>query len=162
MNKGWKGDIPSCCCSTTKAVDVGGADAFGITYYNTSGTYNTAVKSSSFVASSGNGWVKNSGSPSHGNGKLGVAFEFQDQARLLTACCDNFEFLGNNMSIVMTYDSNFSNFHGYARTFYTHTWDKAGITSINFGASSSSYGVNVVVSNTSYGWTIYNGSDATF
>ena len=158
LNEGWKADVPLCCYP----INIGYDDAFGITYYNTSGTYATVVKGSSFVARSSKGWTQSSSYPSDGNGKIGVAFQYQDRVRLYQTCCNAIEYLGESLSVVMTYDSGFSKFNGYARTFYTHTWDESDITGITFGVGKGSYNVDVRLSDTVKGWTIYSTGDTAF
>ena len=154
----YRGEIHNC----------GGYDSIGITYYNTSGTYNTSVISSMGYATDQNGWSEYSYSPSHGNGALGVAFDFQDRHKYISGFklviyVSDMTYSMKGYSALVRYNSNFVNYNGYARTFYAHTWNSCNITGITFGTSGSSFGVNVTFTpNDPHGWRIFNNSDTLF
>jgi len=71
-------------------------------------------------------------------------------------------YLGDGFAASITYDYNFVNYNGYARTFYVHTWQTAQISSITFGGSGTTFGVNISITNSQYSFKAFNGSDATF
>lgn len=164
-NKNWFYDFLNIWPSNTK--NVGNFDSFGITYYNTSGSYNTAVKSSYGYWTDGNGWYVSTYNPSHGDGKYGVAFDFQDVAKIINPNelyidPEDVTYLGSEFFAIITYDSNFTNYNGYARTFYVHTWDNAIINSITFGVSGKQFGIDISISNVEHSFKIFNGSDSVF
>ena len=166
-NTNWWGDRPGGWWGYSgETKNVGGVDSVGITYYNTSGTYNTAVISSMGYATDQNGWSEYMYNPSHGNGRYGVAFDFQDKIKLKNVCgvcyASDSTYFGSGFSASVTYDSNFSNYNGYARTMYAHTWSDTTINSIGFSGGGSNFGVTVSWSSSSNRFAIFNGSDTTF
>ncbi|WP_042200864.1 hypothetical protein [Paenibacillus camerounensis] len=76
----WFNDNPGSWWGTKgETKNVGGLDSVGITYYNTNGGYgSTSVISSLGYVTDHDGWTQDLINPSHGDGKLGVAFDFQD------------------------------------------------------------------------------------
>ncbi|GAB2695351.1 coiled-coil domain-containing protein [Paenibacillus thermoaerophilus] len=167
-NTNWFNDGPSFWWGYVgETKNVGGVDAVGITYYNTSGTYNTAVISSLGYVTDHNGWSDYLYNPSHGNGRYGVAFDFQDKMRVqkvggLGPSPDDFTYYGSGFSATITYDSNFTNYNGYARTMYAHTWDTTTINSIGFSGGGGQYGVDISWSSSSNRFVVFNGSDTVF
>jgi hypothetical protein len=148
--------------------NMGGVDSVGITYYNTSGTYNTSVISSLGYVTDHNGWSEYMYNPSHGDGRYGIAFDYQDKMKLVSSnyvcACDakDFVYFGSGFSASITYNSNFSNYNGYARTMYAHTWNTTTINSIGFSGGSSNFGANISWSSNTNRFPIFNGSDTTF
>jgi hypothetical protein len=145
--------------------NIGGYDTVGITYYGTGGTYNTSVKSSMgyWHDGAGNNW--SSYTPSHGDGSLGVAFDFQDQVYIQSIDIwgnPTVRYRGFGYAATVTYDSNFVNYNGKARTFYGHTWNSTSIDSVSFSGSGSTFGVNINFSSTSNRFPAYNNSDTNF
>ncbi|WP_199624635.1 hypothetical protein [Paenibacillus alkalitolerans] len=146
--------------------NMGGVDSVGITYYNTGGTYNTSVVSSLGYVTDHNGWSDYMENPSHGDGRYGVAFDFQDKMRLKNACgvcvVGDYTYYGSGFSASVTYNSNFVNYNGYARSMYAHTWNTTTINSIGFNGSGTGFGVTFGWSSESNKFPIFNGSDTTF
>jgi hypothetical protein len=148
--------------------NVGGVDSVGITYYNTNSGYgSTSVVSSLGFITDHNGWEKELKNPSHGDGKNGIAFDYQDQIKLtkggdLTISSKNTTYLGKGFSASITYNSNFANYNGKARTMYAHTWKETTITSIGFSGGKESYGASISWSHNVNRWAVYSPSDASF
>ncbi len=148
--------------------NVGGYDSVGIAYNNTSGTYNTSVISSMGYITDQDGWGESSDSPSHGDGSLGVAFDFQDKQKYTRSPVNpvvysyDVAYQGKGYSALIRYNSNFANYNGNARVFYAHTWNTCNITNLSFGAGSGfTFGVDIDFS-TSNGWKIFTNSDTSF
>ncbi|SFD59624.1 hypothetical protein [Bacillus sp. UNCCL81] len=166
-NTHWFNDITNAWVGYVgETKNVGGYDSVGVTYYNTSGTYNTSVLSSYGTWNDGNGWSSSTSNPSHGNGKYGVAFDYQDKIKLVDILGligpEDATYLGHGFSAGVQYDSNFANYNGKARTFYVHTWSNASISSITLGVSGKTFGADIQITNSANSFTIYNGSDASF
>lgn len=153
---------------TGETHNVGGYDSVGIAYNNTSGIYNSSVVSSMGYITDQNGWGEFSSSPSHGDGSLGVAFDFQDKQKYIRSPISlqiysyDVAYQGKGYSALIRYNSNFANYNGNARVFYAHTWKTCNITNLSFGSGSGfTFGVDVDFS-TSNGWKIFSGSDTPF
>ncbi len=161
-NTNWVNDLPSFFGSWVGTIkNVGEPDTVGVTYYNVSGTVPPVVSSLGYFTDH-NGWVVESTSPSHGNGGLGVAFDFQDKAKLVAANPGVYVYHGDGFAASVTYGSSFSSYSGYARSFYGHTWNSTGISSVTFGGSGSTYGVSINFSSTSNRFPAYSGADTVF
>lgn len=166
-NKNWYNDRPGGVWVGGQTKNVGGLDSVGVTLYNTSGSYSgVSVVSSLGYVTDHNGWNDWLYNPSHGDGRNGIAFDFQDKMRLSSSCTscskEDFTYFGTGFSASVTYNSKFSNYHGNARTFYAHTWNTTTINGIGFSGGSGSYGVTINWSSTSNKFSIFNGSDKSF
>ena len=166
-NTNWFNDITNVWVGYIgETKNVGNYDSVGIAFYNTSGTYNTKVISSYGYWTDHNGWTGESYNPSHGDGRYGVAFDYQDVIKLqrldLWIDPEDVTYLGNGFAASITYDSNFTNYNGYARSFYVRTWSKAKINSISFGVSGKQFGVNFNISDAQNSFQVFSGSDTTF
>lgn len=166
-NTNWFGDITNVWAGYVgETKNVGPTDAIGVTFFNTSGSYTTKVTSSSALITDGGSWTASYTNPKWGTGVNGTAFEIQDKIKLnrvpLLISASDCSFLGKNFSVTITYDSKFSNYHGYARTLYTHTWSSTYIDSIKFGVSGKTFGADVVIKNGTNSFTIFNGADTVF
>ena len=161
VNDSWISDLSSILWIPGNVRNVGNRDSVGIAFYNTSGTYNTQVMSSVGVANNMEGdWDIRMNNPSHGDGMNGVAFEFQDQIRY--DLNNHFSYLGKGFAASIAYSAGFSNYNGYARTFYVHTWNSAYISDIGFGVSGKQFGVDVNITNSQNSFKIFNNSDTVF
>ncbi|QCT01795.1 hypothetical protein E6C60_1077 [Paenibacillus algicola] len=163
----WTADAPSFRLypNVGSKKNVGGYDTVGITYYNTSGTYGTTVLSSQGYWHDGVGNSWSSYSPSHGDGKLGAAFDFQDKVRITKVNWDgsySYVYEGKGFAATLTYTPNFVYYNGKARTFYGHTYNQATVDNVTFGASTGDFGVDIQLSNTSQGFKAFNNSDTNF
>jgi len=165
----WKNDAPEFILPLVgSSKNVGGMDAIGVSYFNTSGTYNASVIGSLGYWHDGEGNSVESSNPSAGDGKYGVAFEFQDKVTVksnnLPSPIVEYElsYMGYGFSATITYDSNFENWNGKARTLYAHTWVNTEISSITFHGNSNTFGADVNFSNQSNKFWIYNGADTNF
>lgn len=121
-----------------------GYDGIGVKLYNTSGTYNTRVLYSSVYYSDGGSNERRHNNPSVSDGRQGVFFQYEDAKITGGLFGSNDTYLGKHFSATSVYDNNFSNFHGYARTQYTHTWSNSVINSISIGVDSFGIGVTDV------------------
>lgn len=101
-------------------------------------------------------------SVSWGNGKLGVAFDFQDKARIQRDGVPIATYIGWGFAASVTYDSKFVNYNGNARTVYAHTWDTTSINSISFSGGAANYGASVSFDKSSNRWPAYNDRDTVF
>ena len=66
--------------------------------------------------------------------------------------------MGYGFSAIGVYDSSFANYHGRARTCYSHTWDNTNLT----GVGISSSGFNISCSSTASRFTIYQSGETVF
>ncbi|WP_138917773.1 hypothetical protein [Paenibacillus vortex] len=161
-NNNWVNDLPSFFGEWVGTVkNVGSYDTVGFTFYNTSGTAPVMLRSSAYITDH-SGRTLESTSPSHGDGKKGVAFDYQDNAKLIAVNPSTFTYLGRGFAASATYSSTFTNYHGYARSFYGHTWNTTGISSVSFGGTGSTYGVTINFSSTSNRFPAYSNADKTF
>ncbi|WP_223068319.1 hypothetical protein [Paenibacillus caui] len=148
--------------------NMGGVDSIGITLFNTGGSYKTSVVSSLGSVTDHNGWTVYMYNPSHGDGKYGVAFDYQDKIKLTKVDSfgpydsSDFTYFGSGFAASVSYDSNFVYYNGYARTMYAHTWDTTTINNIGFSGSGGQYGVTVNFSTSSNKFLIFNNYDTTF
>jgi len=140
---------------------VGNTDGIGITYYNTSGTYNASVTSSwAYIQTAGGSQYVQTFNPSNGDGKLGVEFELQDYAINHTSSAN--EYCGQEFGCYIWYSSGWSTFNGYARTLYAHTYKSCTIQGVSFGVSGKQFGCDIQLSSTTEGFKCYNTADARF
>lgn len=165
-NDDWFADTPFSWLYVGQVQDIGGYDSVGITFYNTSGIYNTRVVSSLGYVTDHDGWSDWLYNVSHGDGSLGVAFDYQDKAKSISHCLictsQHFTYYGKGFSATVTYDSNFANYNGYARTMYAHTWKSTSINSIGFSGGGGQFGVTVGWVNEAHNFLIFNGADTSF
>lgn len=145
--------------------NIGGLDAAGIIFYNTSGSTPNMLSSMCKVTNDGD-LEYTTTSPSTYNSAQGVAFQYQDYARVLgyqnwlTEVV--YDYLGHVFTVSMTFDSSFEFFNGAARGFYVHTWDQTSITSIGFSADVTGFGLDLSWSNEGYSFQCYSNSDTQF
>lgn len=94
---------------------------------------------------------------------FGIAFEMQDKiVCTYGGVGSTYKFIGYNFGSSVRYNSSFSSYHGYARSFYVHTWDKAKIDSINFGVSGKQFGIEFSISNGVSANKIFSNKDIIF
>lgn len=144
---GWLEDIPAISSPIVGSMtNIGGKDGVGIKLYNTSGTYNTYVKRSQLYYSDGVDDYYNY-NPTLYDGQQGTYFEFQDKVVVESVQYPtvNYRYIGKHFSVTIVYDGNFTNFHGYARTQYVHTWSSAQITEVSFGINGDATKFNITV-----------------
>ncbi|MGQ8873498.1 hypothetical protein [Paenibacillus sp. TSA_86.1] len=168
-NTAWFDDMGWQVWSNNQIRNLGGVDSVGITLYNTSGSYTgVQVVSSSGYVTDHNGWTETLNNPSHGNGKYGVAFDFQDKVKYTGGCAnfncssDYFTYLGKGFAASITYNSTFVNYNGSARSMYAHTWDNTTINSIGLTGGAGNWGINMSWSHSANRWMIVNDSDTSF
>lgn len=141
--------------------NVGGYDGIGVKLYNTSGTYNTQVIESYAYISNGMGFSGYVYNPSISDGRQGAFFEYQDETAYHPDGYNSRCYMGRHFSCTIKYNSNFTNFNGYARTAYAHTWSSADISSIGFGLSSSP-NFSISFSSSSDKFTCYSTGETRF
>lgn len=144
-------------------VDVGGRDGFGLGYTNTSGTYNTLVKSVYAYISDGLGNESYTKNRSDGDGRKGIGFEIQDKLRARKKVgtywppdTSEFSYIGKHFAGLARYNSNFANYDGIATTYYIHTYESASIQSVDFGVQGQSAGVKATLINKQYSFPAYS------
>lgn len=138
--------------------NIGDCDAVGISLYNTSGTYNTRVIESYGYCSSGVE-EKYNYNPTICDGSQGAVFEYQDMVNNIGG---DVVYLGKRFAAVIVYDANFTNFNGYARAFYLHTWSSAVIKEIGFGSSGKTWQFNVSITKEEYSFSCYSSGETRF
>lgn len=119
--------------------DIGGADAFGVFFTNTGGTYQSSVIRSS-------GYLSDSSSETHnpatnfvdGIGSNGFGFRLQDYA-YSTAIPFVYEYVGCQWSGICTYDARFSYYNGIATAYYIHTYNDSSISNITLNSTGLNY-----------------------
>lgn len=141
--------------------DVGGADAFGVGFTNTGGTYNATVQraSASLRVVDDTSRVKNTQHRSDGDGEHGFGFQLQDYTYY--DADQELHYLGSKWSGTCYYSQSFTNFSGVATAYYIHTFDSAEIEDISFGVTGKEAGVDVTISSTSKSFVAYS-SDKLF
>lgn len=155
-DNGWINDAGFGAFASEK--NIGSEDIVGVVLYNTSGTYSTRVVRSYAYYSDGTDESYNYNTLIL-NGQKGAAFEYQDKASYENG---TYSYMGKHFCALVVYDSNFSSFHGYARTYYCHTWSQAEVTSIAFGASGNESTFEVNIANQVYSFQAYSGSEKHF
>lgn len=145
--------------------NIGGTDAVGIVLYDVSGV-TPRLKESYAIVNDGSGNSKTISNPSGYDTKQGVGFEYQDQ---VTATWDSngnietYKYMGKTFCSVMRFDSDFANWDGNARVFYSHTWKSTSISSISFSMNSNQqFGLNITWTSTSNKFLCYSNSDTRF
>lgn len=138
--------------------DIGDYDAVGISLYNTSGTYNTRIIESYGYCSSGVE-EKYNYNPTICDGRQGAVFEYQDMINNIDG---DVVYLGERFAAVVVYDADFTNFNGYARAFYLHTWSSAVINEIGFGSSDKTWQFNVSITNEEKSFSCYSSGETRF
>jgi hypothetical protein len=132
---------------------MGGQDGFGVGYTSITGTYQSSVVSASAYLNDG---IVNESAPtsnrSDGDGSQGFGFRIQDYTY---ASGSSTYYVGKNFGGLCNYDSWFSSFGAVATGYYSHNYNGVSISSVNFGVSGKTGGVNVLFTNSSYGWTAY-------
>lgn len=153
-NDDWRNDIPSGVTDTA----VGGADVFGIAYYNVSGTYDTYVLRCSGGLNNGESgdMFQNSTTTSRMNldASTNVSFALQDYVWENT-------YIGKKFLASCTYSYNFAKYSGIASGYYVHTWNTAYVSSLGFNAGLDSIGFEISIVNEPYSFVAYS-SDKVF
>ena len=109
--------------------NVGGTDAFGVYYRDTSGSTSVTVKRyAAYLYNDDYTLYKYTSNSSNAYPALGTIYKLQDYI-------DNGNYVGDRWVGSCTYDSNFANFSGTAAAFYIHTWDQTSITSITMNST---------------------------
>lgn len=160
-NDNWASDSPYFSNPSVGAEkNMGQRDLVGIAFYSTSGTTPTSSSSMGYWTNQ-SGWNDSSTSPSHGNSSSGVAFEYQDKVRVVSLNPTKGTYLGKGFSATMTFDSDFADFNGKARSFHSHTWSQTYISAVSLNVSTSP-GFSVTFANGGDGYSVYNNSDTNF
>lgn len=150
----YKSDAP--LPSGTTPLSVGGCDAVGFSLMNTYGVTPTLLSASGYVHD-GHGHSMTLTNPTNGNSKNGLIFQYQDSVSKANGS-NEILYMGYGFSAQGKYSSNFSQYHGRARTHYAHTWKECGIDSIGVGVD----GFSITFSTENNKWVISNNSDTVF
>lgn len=149
--------------------NLGGHDSVGVTFFDTNDEYNTSVVDSLGYWTDHDGWSEESENPDYGTGRYGIAFSYQDKVKLLSKNIftgnykvEDTRYLGRGFACSITFDSNFVDYDGKARTFYVHTYNNTDISSISLSGGTNNFGVGIQYSNGSSKWKAFSGSDIDF
>lgn len=131
-----------------KTRDIGGYDAYGVTFTNTQGKYTSRIVSQYAYINDGNGHERVSNSLNDGDGRNGYGFRFQDYGVAAEQATNGLLYLkyyvGKHFATVVTFTSDFANYAGIATSYYVHTYDKAELRSVSLSTSSGlSFAVTV-------------------
>lgn len=146
---------------------VGGTDGFGVAYTSTGGKYTSLVKSSYAYMSDGSGNEISTTVRADGDGKQGFGFKLQDKLRKIDdlfgyfADTRDFTYIGKHFAGLSRYDSNFTNYSGVATSYYLHTYSEASISSLKFGISGKTAGLDFTITNSQYSFPGFS-SDTRF
>lgn len=139
--------------------DVGGDEAFGVGYTNSSNTYKSSVvRASAYITDSANNKMVSTSNRSDGDGSKGFGFRLQDYIYNTSTTS---EYVGYKWYGTCTYDADFGTYNGVATAYYVHTYSKAEISGVSFGIEGKTAGVSVDISSKSYSFTAYS-NDKTF
>ena len=161
---GWLNDVPLISLPIVGSMhNIGGNDGVGIKIYNTSGTYNTYVKRSQLYYSDGTNDYYNY-NPTIYDGQQGAYFQFQDKVVVESVDYPSvyYRYIGKHFAVTIVYDGNFTNFHGYARTQYNHTWSSAQITAVNFGVDGDKVKFSVGIQNSTHSFECFSNGELKF
>ncbi len=113
---------------TGETVNVGGYDGVGIVLDDTSGSFDGDLVRSSLYFN-GN----RTSNPSSNDIEHGAFFLFQDYFECVSGTMDvpNLQYYGSSFVVSLTYSSEFTNYNGYARIQYIHTWGTSHILNCN-------------------------------
>lgn len=136
--------------------NVGGQDAVGISLYSVSGTKPTLKRSQGYVHD-GHGKSMNLYNPCNLDSGRGVVFEYQDYFTVMVLGVSG-NYMGYGYSATGVYNSTFSKYHGYARSFYAHTWSSTDINGIGLAEKSFSISWSKVNNR----WDVYSNNEKAF
>lgn len=147
--------------------NVGGYDLYGIAFTNTSGSYSGVYLhscSSKITDGQAGGYSITSTSRNTGDACDGVGFLMQDKAVVTKTYWTgwfDYEYVGKSFYVTARYNSEFTNYHGNATTFYQHSFKSTKITGVNLGVSGKTLGIDVNISSEDYQFPAY-GSNSPF
>lgn len=140
--------------------NIGGYDGFGVGYTNTTKPYQSSViRSSGYIANEDFSASVSTSNRSDGDGSKGFGFRLQDYTRYnndATLGYVGYQWYGSS-----TYDSWFGSYSGIATGYYIHTWKSTSLTSVKFGVSGKTAGIDATLNSSSNSFTAYS-SDKTF
>ncbi|ANF97110.1 hypothetical protein [Paenibacillus bovis] len=128
-------------------INIGGPDAFGVSFTNKGTTYTTSLKKTYATLSNGSGTTKESQVRSDGNGRFGFGFRLQDYILRKQGYTDTFTYVGKHFAGLARYDENFEKYSGTATTYYFHTFNKTSLDTITFGVSNTEVGISATYIN---------------
>lgn len=141
--------------------NVGGSDAFGVGFTNTTKPYKSyVIRSSAYITNQSNTKSSSTTNRSDGDGSKGFGFRLQDSIISINAG-SSYDYIGYRWYGSSTYDFWFGNYSGVATGYYIHTWSSAQITGIKFGVDGKSAGIEVTISSGDKSFTAYS-NDKTF
>ena len=139
----------------TASGNVGGPDAFGVAYTNTSNYATYVVGASAYITDRNSDTYKTTSNRSDGDGSRGFGFRLQDYY------AGSYTYIGYRWYGSCTYNSNFANFSGVATAYYMHTWSSTSINSISFTGGTSGVGITATFSGDNRYFSAYS-SDTPF
>jgi hypothetical protein len=143
--------------------NIGGNDAFGVGYTSTSGTYSSAVVSLyGYIENADCTVVKSTTDRTDGDGKSGFGFRLQDYVIPSSIPYAAPDYVGYRFCGQCIYNSNFTNYHGNATTYYVHTWNNTAVSSVSFGISGKVAEINVSLGSSTDYFLAYSGADTAF
>lgn len=123
--------------------NVGGYDAFGFNFINTSGSTNFNVKRySAYLYDQNFLNYKYTSISSNDNYTAGTVFKLQDTV-------NNNSYIGYRWVGSCTYDKSFENYSGNVIGFYIHTWNNTSISSISVSSNKDGLGVSYTLTSNS-------------
>ena len=135
--------------------NIGGVDAFGVGYTNTSGTYNSyVVDAMAYITDQNQTTTVRTENRSDGDGQKGFGFRLQDYKT-------NGQYVGYKWYGSCTYDYRFGSYSGIATGYYVHTYSQGNVSAVTFGAGGMSAVVDFTISNEDYSFPAY-GDDTPF
>ncbi len=124
--------------------DVGGMDAFGVGFTNTSNNFTSYVVSAyAQMTDSSNREIKSTSNRDYGDSASGFGFQIQDEIYNFKAYR---EYIGYRWYGSCTYNYNFASYSGIATAYYIHTYSSTHIQSISFGQEGKTAGISVTLS----------------
>lgn len=134
--------------------NIGGLDAFGVGYTNSTLPYKSYVMHSTAYLSDGIDSNHNVSTTnrSDGDGSKGFGFRLQDYTYGILI----HTYVGLTWYGACTYDNYFSSYNGVATAYYVHTYDTANISSVTFGAQGKTAGVNIEITSKENSFIAYS------
>lgn len=134
--------------------DVGDADAYGISYTQTSDNYTSYVMSSfAHIYDEDEQVYLNTRVRSDGNGANGFGFRLQDRTEIYNW---NKIYVGYCWGVTCTYSESFGSYSGVATGYYIHTYDEAYISSLTIGVEGKTGGLSFTIQNSNLSFIGYS------
>lgn len=140
--------------------DVGGDEAFGVGYTNSTQAYRSSVvRASAYIADEDMDEMVTTYNRSDGDGSKGFGFRLQDY--IYNTIPIGSEYVGYKWYGSCTYDYNFASYNGIATAYYVHTYSSAEISGVTFGVEGKTAGVELQITSQDKSFPAYS-SDTIF